>query len=113
MTFTVFPDVDPCLACARRPESSGATRCCPNAIPVANISIMLRRLPHAALCRSPRPVGFRNLSLSLCTIKSHPAFLNGERWNLVAHCSVARRQPFEPLQVIGFIGDPCLRSGFD
>src|ERR1017187_10563224 len=72
MTFTVWPFADPCRAFARRPESSEAIRpvllevglCerCPKAIPVARSSIMLRRLPQAALCRSSRPVGFFNVS---------------------------------------------------
>ena len=54
---------------------------CPNAIPVARRSTRLRRLPQAALCRSPRPAGFGDFFL--CSIKSHPSFSMGERSSFV------------------------------
>ena len=38
---------------------------------------MLRRLPQAALCRSPRPFGFRNFSVY--TMNLPLSFLMGER----------------------------------
>jgi hypothetical protein len=38
---------------------------------------MPRRLPQAALCRSPRPFGFRNFSV--CTMNLTLSFLVGER----------------------------------
>jgi hypothetical protein len=38
---------------------------------------MVKRLPHAALCRSPRPAVFGDFFLYF--IKSHPFFLMGER----------------------------------
>ena len=54
---------------------------------------MLRRLPQAALCRSPRPGGFR----SFCCVhhESHPSFLNGGKIALVPTPCVAREQPIE------------------
>src|ERR1700731_4808239 len=86
MTLTVWPCAVPLWAFARRSESSEAIRpwlpvwldeFCPNAIPVAKRSVMLRRLPQAALCRSPRPFGFRNFSV--CTMNLTLSFLMGER----------------------------------
>jgi len=52
-----------------RPLPSALRENCPKAIPVARSSIMLRRLPQAALCRSSRP-GLRNFCRT--AIKSHP-----------------------------------------
>jgi hypothetical protein len=66
---------------------------CPNAIPVARSSVMVKRLPHAALCRSPRPVVFGDFFLYF--IKSHPFFLMGGTIELLPTEPVAREQPIE------------------
>ena len=65
MTRIVWPPADPCLAFARKPESSEATfealpfwraegDVDPKAMPVARSTTRLTRFPHAALCRSWR-----------------------------------------------------------
>src|SRR5215471_4010518 len=91
MTLTVWPFAVPRLALESRSDSSGATRengpdcgawgLTPNAIPVANSRTRPRRLPHAALWRSPRPAGFRDFCVR--TINLTLSFLTGKRSSFV------------------------------
>lgn len=122
MTLTVLPSADPCLAFARKPDSSepmfeslpfwrAEGDVDPNAIPVARSTTSPTRFPHAALCRSWRQ-GFccfhvRNIDLPCRSGGKSPArnhlfrCTRAANGSVLSHCKQGnrsrRRRPDGPL----------------
>jgi hypothetical protein len=135
MTLTVLPLADPCLAFARKPDSSepmfetlpfwraeGEVE--PKAMPVARNTTRLTRFPHAALWRSLRR-GFccfhvRNIDLPCRSGGKSPARNHlfrctaAANWTRVSHCkhwicTLAARLGWATLSQAGAHGTICRR----
>src|SRR5215472_6896012 len=98
MTRTVWTLEVPFLAFESKSESSGAMRDKrppfgmppPKHIPEASKMTKLTRLPQAALCRSPRPVGFGDF----CRRTMNLTFLlKGERLSFLPRWAGASDEP--------------------